>query len=633
MTTSLSDSQLVTSYLDGDRGALAAIYDRYASGLYDTAAAMLSDRHDAADMVQDVFCIAAERLSQLREPDRLKPWLYAVLRNEVYRRTKKRRRATPTDFQSETVPDVVAPHDPEAEGASVAYAELASLVRSAAAGLDERDQLILELSIRQGLSGADLADALGVTAEQSYSLVHRMRERVDKSLGAFVVAKSGRKECATLDEILRDWDGQFSVLIRKRVARHVESCPTCENTKGKVAPLALFGAAPVFAAPLGLRERVLEATAKVAVSGASGAGASGRIRWRKSDGFPGAARIARHAAWWGSASVALVVTVGSIAIVASDDDSPKVADGAVPVTSVPSPDTGAPTTIAGATTTSIPPASTVPATTSTEPRVTTTVASVVSPVAVTTVAPMTAPPTSTPSAASTTSMTPKTSTTSPASTTSTTTTAPRLVALATSLSGIDFGVAATTVTFTISNPNASKIDWKVSSAQPTFFTFAPASGSIAAKASTSVTVTFARATAASYSNTATFPEGRFSFAAAIRSSAPTTSLTITGAVGRAPQIGAITVRFNGTRCANLTVQVPVSDESPIKSVVATLVLNGSSTSTTRTVNLTDSGKGAWVAASNDLPNATTSVGVSIAATDRNGAKATATTKIARPATC
>ncbi len=98
VTSTLSDADLVSTYLSGDRAALAAIYDRYSSGLYDTAAAMLSDRHDAADMVQDVFCIAAERLDQLRDPSRLKPWLYAVLRNEVYRRTKRRRRATPTDF-------------------------------------------------------------------------------------------------------------------------------------------------------------------------------------------------------------------------------------------------------------------------------------------------------------------------------------------------------------------------------------------------------------------------------------------------------------------------------------------------------------------------------------------------------
>ena len=126
--TTTTDAQLVSAHLSGDRTALATIYDRYAPGLYDTARAMLSDRHDASDMVQDVFVIAAERLDQLREPDRLKPWLYAVLRNEVYRRTKKRKRAVPTDFQSETVPDVPASYDPQQAGEAVAYVEVASMV-------------------------------------------------------------------------------------------------------------------------------------------------------------------------------------------------------------------------------------------------------------------------------------------------------------------------------------------------------------------------------------------------------------------------------------------------------------------------------------------------------------------------
>ena len=69
------------------------------------------------------------------------------------------------------------PADPQPDlGAELERSELAALVRAAAAGLDQRDQLVLELSARQGLEGADLAAALGVTAAQSYSLVFRMRD-------------------------------------------------------------------------------------------------------------------------------------------------------------------------------------------------------------------------------------------------------------------------------------------------------------------------------------------------------------------------------------------------------------------------------------------------------------------------
>ena len=287
MTDPRTDAQLVAAHLAGDRSALAGVYDRYGPGLYDTAAAMLRDRHEAADAAQDVFVMAAERLGQLREPDRLKPWLFAILRNEVYRRSRRRGRALPTDFSAMGAPEMAAPHDPTAEEGTASATELDELVRSAACGLDERDQLVLELSVRQGLQGADLAAALGITADQTYTLVHRMRERVDRSIGALVVARAGRKDCPELDDVLRGWDGEFSVLIRKRVARHVEQCATCESTKRRVAPLALLGAAPAFAAPLDLRDRVLDAVAKGAVPPRS-------YRFDLQGGFPPIARGARR---------------------------------------------------------------------------------------------------------------------------------------------------------------------------------------------------------------------------------------------------------------------------------------------------------------------------------------------------
>lgn len=265
-----ADATTVAAYLAGDRSALATIWDRYGDTLYDTAAAMTGNREDAADMVQDVFVLAAEKLGQLRDPTRLKPWLFAILRNEVYRRSRRRSKSVVTDF-SEAGGEVMLPPTPSETDAvedAAEFDDLAELLRGAARGLDSRDQLVLELTMRQDLSGNDLADALGVTPQQSYGLVHRMRERTERSLGAYCVARRGRKECEELASILSDWDGEFSVLVRKRVARHVDACSTCERTRRRFAPLALIGAAPAFAAPPGLRDRVLD------LLGASGAGPS-----------------------------------------------------------------------------------------------------------------------------------------------------------------------------------------------------------------------------------------------------------------------------------------------------------------------------------------------------------------------
>ena len=67
----LDDSELALAAARGDRLAFTAIYDRYADRLHDFCAGMLRDRDAAADCVQDVFVIAASKLSQLEDPDRV----------------------------------------------------------------------------------------------------------------------------------------------------------------------------------------------------------------------------------------------------------------------------------------------------------------------------------------------------------------------------------------------------------------------------------------------------------------------------------------------------------------------------------------------------------------------------------
>src|SRR5208282_1398390 len=81
----MRDSEVVASIVAGDALGLAAAYDRYADPLYKYCRTLLSDPADAADAVQDVFVIAASRLDGLRDPSRLRPWLYAVARNESLR--------------------------------------------------------------------------------------------------------------------------------------------------------------------------------------------------------------------------------------------------------------------------------------------------------------------------------------------------------------------------------------------------------------------------------------------------------------------------------------------------------------------------------------------------------------------
>jgi DNA-directed RNA polymerase specialized sigma24 family protein len=76
---------MVAGIVAGDPAALAAAYDHYAPALYAYCRSLLSEPADAAQAVHDTFVVAALRLPGLRDPGRLRPWLYAVARNECRR--------------------------------------------------------------------------------------------------------------------------------------------------------------------------------------------------------------------------------------------------------------------------------------------------------------------------------------------------------------------------------------------------------------------------------------------------------------------------------------------------------------------------------------------------------------------
>jgi hypothetical protein len=137
---------------------------------------------------------------------------------------------------------VVLDDDPATE---VVAGEAAALVWAAAEGLNERDRAVLYLNTRQGLEGGDLAAALGLEHANPYSLLNRAKIQLERAIGALLIARVGRRDCASLAEMLGSWDGALTPLLRKRLGRHVDACASCQRTKARVLPLTAVGAAPV----------------------------------------------------------------------------------------------------------------------------------------------------------------------------------------------------------------------------------------------------------------------------------------------------------------------------------------------------------------------------------------------------
>ncbi len=244
-----SDAELAARSRDGDDEAFAVLYERIFPKVFDFLARLLGDRSVAEELAQDTFVTAYERRSSLRQPEAVRSWLFSIGYRRAMdhlRRTGRERAGLP---EAAEVADV--DEDPVAR---LVRGEAAELVWAAAQSLEARQYAVLDLSVRQGLAGAELARALGVNSTHAAVLAHRARAALAKAVAAVLVARSPERCPVLRAAAITGAAEPLSSLSREQrasVERHLRECPHCTSLAKRLAvPESLLGAlAPVAFAP------------------------------------------------------------------------------------------------------------------------------------------------------------------------------------------------------------------------------------------------------------------------------------------------------------------------------------------------------------------------------------------------
>src|SRR3990172_3647157 len=107
-------------------------------------------------------------------------------------------------------------------------------------------------------------------------MLNRVKKAVEEAIGAFIMFKTGRQYCESLDAVLSRADIQgMSPETRKLVERHVAQCSDCDERKKKLAPLAAFAAFGAIGAPVGAKAHILEGLVQQWPGPAAGVGSAG----------------------------------------------------------------------------------------------------------------------------------------------------------------------------------------------------------------------------------------------------------------------------------------------------------------------------------------------------------------------
>ncbi len=166
----------------GDRGAVMALYDRFAPALMAVALRITGGRAEAEDVVQEVFTRAWREATTFdRARGSAAAWLVTLTRNRAIDVVRSRkRRGRHEDEQTHEEPVVVAP--PATPEVEVVDAERAAAVRRALDALRPEQRQVLELSYFGGLSHSEIAaklnQPLGTVKTRIAQAVKRLRDEL-----------------------------------------------------------------------------------------------------------------------------------------------------------------------------------------------------------------------------------------------------------------------------------------------------------------------------------------------------------------------------------------------------------------------------------------------------------------------
>jgi RNA polymerase sigma-70 factor, ECF subfamily len=149
---------------------LAEVYMAYSAAIHSYAYRLLGNQEDADDVTQEVFIRAHDRLEQLRDRARLRPWLYRIATNlcmDQLRRRARTRRIFGVPVTIDAGPDSgdTGPHEIAQPGSTQGIDGVAERdhIARALRRMPPKYATCLILHSAQGLSYREVAEVLGIT--------------------------------------------------------------------------------------------------------------------------------------------------------------------------------------------------------------------------------------------------------------------------------------------------------------------------------------------------------------------------------------------------------------------------------------------------------------------------------------
>ena len=212
-------------------GALGQVIERHGDALYDFALAVTGDPLAAAAVVAEAVPEAiAEHGPRVSR---------AALYGSVLVAAVPHAPADPSATEPLLQPGVGSPD------------ELQRVCREATRALDARHRGILDLTLRQGLDGEALGEALGISAGQVSATTRSAVEAAEHLVGAVLLSRLAQGDCPGLAAVLDELPPRTPAdRLAEEIMVHEGACTACGDRRRALVPVtSLLAAVPRTPAP------------------------------------------------------------------------------------------------------------------------------------------------------------------------------------------------------------------------------------------------------------------------------------------------------------------------------------------------------------------------------------------------
>ncbi|WP_394327622.1 RNA polymerase sigma factor SigW [Paenibacillus macquariensis] len=180
------ENRLTKLALNGDQQAFAEIVELYKDKIYHLGYRMLSNRHEAEDVVQETFLRVFKSLDRFDPNQKFSTWIYRIATNLCIDRLRKRKATYSLDADMNDQEGLdgysLIPSDDRTPESELMISETKQIIYDAIESLPAKYKSVMILRYLQDLSLQEISDVLGMPVTTIKTRVHRGRDFLRKKL-------------------------------------------------------------------------------------------------------------------------------------------------------------------------------------------------------------------------------------------------------------------------------------------------------------------------------------------------------------------------------------------------------------------------------------------------------------------